>query len=1108
MASPYDALLGNLHDPLGQLLRGGFAHPREPAVPYLSPEEQDSLLGGVMEKSLGGLAYLGKVADKTFGGRALRGVLGGHPEELLSVLPFSDTLGLTDEKNTVTGQDLNAQWGLTTPGDESLGNLAAGLGTEILLDPSTYVGLGPLTKAGLLARKAGAALPKGLAPGMRGFDVAESAIKPTLAPGLRPQDVIGAPRPHPTIPGMTVTHRGETMLPEAAEQAGVHTGEPLRALLGLGFPFAQPAVTFGTGPTAQRVARTLDRVGQAAAASAPVRAIRAAVDPEAGGAFTRQGQQLAADILRPEQRAIGRDVREAVTGFRQQADPLLEKNPQVAAEVLRQAGESYRQEAVERALLGGFTPQEADALADLGEKMGGYGRGFLDPEQARGLNTRPLDDASEYFARTKNVLPRTAKEGLFGGLARQFQEFSTTHGSQIGRDEVFQNIPGGTVTINDWAKSDYLRKLSPLNRAKFLEGELVGAGVPLSPASLEAAQKQAKQLSDLLETLPTEHVTQKQDFFRTDPFSDLEMRGLRSGRAQSGAETVFEGIKRYAGKIGDFQKEGTDFVPVEEVFKKLALDKTPYPGGQPIAHEIAATRLGLPNLNELKDYALPADVARDVMKLGQAWENPRQLTPLLAAADWASNLFKTAVTVPFPAFHTRNVLSGIFNMWRDDLSPGQIVSGLKAAYNVLRGGDLKEMIPQLGGRTAAENTQALVRAAVADRVAFTHEAGRAADTAPAVTQNVVQRAPRPGGSGGNLLQDVLSFGYNALPERGKLREQLNPLNVAGVNRAEDTFFVTKAGRKVQSTLDDWLQLGHYIAKLKQGFDPATAGLSVKRYHNDYADLTSTERNILKRVIPWYSFSRKTLPPLLEDFASKPAKVAGALRATSHVRTPGEFVPEYVAEGASVPLPGAPEGQKRYLSSFGLPVEDESLKALGSFAQGDFTRGIQSLLGMSQPLVKAPLEYATGRQFFSGRRLEDLREYNTLKEAGLLDEQNGRVLTQFLANTPASRFLSTADKLTDERKGTLPTLFNLLTGARVTDVDAERSRDIAAKQLLGESLRGKPGVRVAEDVYVPAEKLPLLDPLEMQLYQAYRTASRDVQKRNKERREKELSAGAR
>lgn len=1082
MAPPYDDLLGLSADPFRALLAHGYGR-RPPAVPDLPPQEQDALLGGLMETSLGGLAYLGKVLDKTFGGRAVRGALGGRPGELLSVLPFSDTLGVTDERDAVQGTDLLANAGLVTPGDDSWPNMLAGFAAETLLDPATYVGLGPLTRAGALAKKAGA-LPRGLAAGMRGFDVAESAVAPTLRAGERAKDALGV---------------GETMLPAALEARGVATGEPLRALVGLGLPFGDPLVTLGTGPAAQKVARGLDAAGSAAAGSAPVRALRAALDPEAGGAFTRGGQQLAADTLRPESRGLARDATERYVGLLQQAHPYLDtpERQRRAADVIRMAAEGFGGDALARATAGpDFAAREGLDLVRIGKDLGDSVREYAKLEQDLGLNTRELTDAfAEYLTRTKNPLPTKAGESVWSAFKRRLQEFSTTHGSQIGRDEMFQNVPGGTVRINDWAKDAGLRQMTDLQRQDFFRTELTGVS---SPPKGSPAWEQAARLSRWVESLPAEHVTQQLDFFRADPFADFLLRGQRSAKARAGAETIFEGIKRFAAPRAEFAARGEDAVPVEEVFKQLALDKPPAPGGNYRAHEIAARRLGLQNLNDLKGYALPADVARDMVRLGRAWENPRELTPLLGAWDWASNLFKTWVTAPFAAFHARNVMSGVFNMWRDGVQPAAMVPAMREAYTVLRGGELSAPLPQLAGATAREQTDALVRAAVADRVAFTREAGRAADTAPGATAALVQRAPAPGGTGNSLLGDILEAAKKAIPRSW---EQANPLNVEGVNRLTDANSFIAQMRKVQGTLDDWLQLSHYIAKLRQGWDPAAAGLQVKRYHNDYTELTNTERNVLKRVMPWYSFSRRSLPPLLEDALTKPAKVAAALRATSGVRTPFEFVPSYVAEGASVPVPGAPDGQRRYASSFGLPVEDEAVKALGSLAQGDLTRSLQQVLGMAQPAIKAPLERAFGTQLYSGRRLEDLRALNLVQGTGLLNEENARLASQAIANSPASRFFTSLDKLLDERKGAAPTLLNLLTGVRVTDVDSERSRDVAAKRLLEEKLRGKPGVRVAESVYVPAEKLGLLDPLEYQLYQSYRTADKAVQKRNRERRER-------
>ena len=83
---------------------------------------------------LDALGYLGDSLDKP--GRAVRGLLGGRPEELLAALPFSDSLGITDKANRVSGQDLT---GLDDGSLLStLGNMAAEVGT----DPLMFAGAG------------------------------------------------------------------------------------------------------------------------------------------------------------------------------------------------------------------------------------------------------------------------------------------------------------------------------------------------------------------------------------------------------------------------------------------------------------------------------------------------------------------------------------------------------------------------------------------------------------------------------------------------------------------------------------------------------------------------------------------------------------------------------------------------------------------------------------------------------------------------------------------------------------------------------------------------------------------------------------------------------
>jgi hypothetical protein len=54
---------------------------------------------------------------------------------------------------------------------------------------------------------------------------------------------------------------------------------------------------------------------------------------------------------------------------------------------------------------------------------------------------------------------------------------------------------------------------------------------------------------------------------------------------------------------------------------------------------------------------------------------------------------------------------------------------------------------------------------------------------------------------------------------------------------------------------------------------------------------------------------------------------------------------------------------------------------------------------------------------------------------------------------------------DPRKGALSKAVNLGTGLRLSDIDMRKQRDIAARELITETLRGQPGIGTFEKLYV-------------------------------------------
>jgi hypothetical protein len=83
-------------------------------------------------------------------------MLAGRPDQLLNLLPGSETMGLLEPGSQVGGRELNRMYGLAGQ-EDSWGNFLGGMATDVLTDPLTYAG-------GWLGGKAGSALYNRLGP--------------------------------------------------------------------------------------------------------------------------------------------------------------------------------------------------------------------------------------------------------------------------------------------------------------------------------------------------------------------------------------------------------------------------------------------------------------------------------------------------------------------------------------------------------------------------------------------------------------------------------------------------------------------------------------------------------------------------------------------------------------------------------------------------------------------------------------------------------------------------------------------------------------------------------------------------------------------------------
>jgi hypothetical protein len=243
--------LFDLYDPYGRLkaqadaglLTDEEGQERQARIEDLLPEEEKtSLLRTLANAGTSGLAGAAYAFD--YLGSGVRGLLAGKPASFM---------GTSDER--VDGRDLLRAYGLI--GDQDTwGNFAAGLATEIITDPLTYlnpfslIGRGAASMAGRAAGRAGlldnlAVLAKKKDMGVREFLTTHTG-----------RDLVG----------MSPDSEAFVKFSNAARGKGLDTDEllnmPLAGAAEFRIPGLERGVMLGTGEGTQRVARVLDQFGE------------------------------------------------------------------------------------------------------------------------------------------------------------------------------------------------------------------------------------------------------------------------------------------------------------------------------------------------------------------------------------------------------------------------------------------------------------------------------------------------------------------------------------------------------------------------------------------------------------------------------------------------------------------------------------------------------------------------------------------------------------------------------------------------------------------------------------------------------------------------------
>lgn len=661
-------------------------------------------------------------------------------------------------------------------------------------------------------------------------------------------------------------------------------------------------------------------------------------------------------------------------------------------------------------------------------------------------------------------------------------------------------------------------------------------------AALEKAQRLYGELADSIASMPKNYAEEGLPFYG-DALTDFTNYVRSRGRTERVGQTLYDELAKAA--IRAPRTPGFSSFTAREALQKFGLDveagqvlddagdvierskaeklleaaigrNRSRNGLNPIQAGIEDARLDIDNLR------IPQDLVESLTAGVQKARVPNEATGLLKIYDDYLQRFKTLALL-FPSRYTRDAYSGSFAAGTQGLfNPLDSAAGFQVGRgnyrplaNRLRGGLFRKAAP---GYEGLSEEDAILK--------FLSESSGQALTDFNITDDLARNASNlttpdvfPG-SAGKYLQGVGS--------------KMDPRTAAFYNifatrrRSGNPNWLLDAGDRAATASDSWNRIGTYLTAIRQGYTPEAA--------KQMADLTqvvyrpeafsSFERDVIKRLVPFYSYSKGIAPLVADNLINQPAGLMGqSIRFVNRAGEPSEdrFVPEYLRQSAAIPLSEDipvigpllgldTPGVTRFLTNIDLPHEgllNLFTPGLGntltSQVANSAMRTGQNLLGQMTPAFKGPLEYVMDRQFFTGRQLSDL--YSMLEhDFGPV----GRPLEQAIANAPGgSRLLGLIRQARDERispsERAAKMVFNTLTGMKLQDVDQDRTVRLAARSALNELLNQAEGIGTYENLFIKNEDLMKLSPQEQRQYLLYRVLQSRAAREARERKKAEALA---
>lgn len=166
------------------------------------------------------------------------------------------------------------------------------------------------------------------------------------------------------------------------------------------------------------------------------------------------------------------------------------------------------------------------------------------------------------------------------------------------------------------------------------------------------------------------------------------------------------------------------------------------------------------------------------------------------------------------------------------------------------------------------------------------------------------------------------------------------------------------GARVENHLRGAMFLDEFA---KTGGNATEAFAKTLKYHFDYEDLSKAEAKIRQYAVPFYTWTRRSIPLVLEHVVRSPGKINRYFQLKDNVERLSEeegIVPQYFQNNWAIRLPWHTGQSQMYL------MPDLPLLSLADVSDPG------QLVGQVSPIIKTPYEWAAGKQVWKGIPLTD------------------------------------------------------------------------------------------------------------------------------------------